>query len=183
MINSTWHIPPCHYLFSKNWVNNVEPPSAAVSWSDRSQSLSWLWRNLGPLFFPALLQLIEVCSIGLCTALWRSHHSISVRLRSGLWQDHCNTLILFFFTHSVVDLLLCLGSLSCWWASFSPALAAGQMASHLTQRFGLPLHFIFCCDTPLPLFSSRSFPLHFDETSLFAGDEKEAAKLKVSNHH
>uniref|UniRef100_H3C8K7 ERO1-like protein alpha n=1 Tax=Tetraodon nigroviridis TaxID=99883 RepID=H3C8K7_TETNG len=25
---------------------------------------------------------------------------------------------------------------------------------------------------------ARSFPLHFDETSLFAGDEKEAAKLK-----
>ncbi|MEQ2195593.1 hypothetical protein XENOCAPTIV_015285 [Xenoophorus captivus] len=31
-----------------------------------------------------------------------------------------------------------------------------------------------CCGC----FSSRSFPLHFDETSLFAGDEKEAGKLK-----
>ncbi|KAI3377247.1 hypothetical protein L3Q82_008480 [Scortum barcoo] len=30
--------------------------------------------------------------------------------------------------------------------------------------------------------SFRSFPLHFDETSLFAGDENEAAKLKVGNH-
>ncbi|CAG12495.1 unnamed protein product, partial [Tetraodon nigroviridis] len=29
---------------------------------------------------------------------------------------------------------------------------------------------------------ARSFPLHFDETSLFAGDEKEAAKLKVREH-
>ena len=38
-----------------------------------------------------LLQLIEVCSIGLCTALWRSHHSVSVRLRSGLWLDHCTS--------------------------------------------------------------------------------------------
>ncbi|XP_042371500.1 ERO1-like protein alpha, partial [Plectropomus leopardus] len=28
------------------------------------------------------------------------------------------------------------------------------------------------------IFLSRSFPLHFDETSLFAGDEKEAAELK-----
>ena len=72
-----------------------------------------------PLFFPTLLQIIEVCSIGLCTALLRSHHSILVSLRSGLWLNHCNTLILFFFRHSVVDLLLCLGSLSCWWASFS----------------------------------------------------------------
>jgi len=32
-------------------------------------SLTWLGRKCGPLFFPALLQLIEVCRIGLCTAL------------------------------------------------------------------------------------------------------------------
>lgn len=32
---------------------------------------------------------------------------------------------------------------------------------------------------PLPPPPPRSFPLHFDETSLFAGDEKEAAQLKV----
>ena len=38
-----------------------------------------------------------------------------------------------------------------------------------------------CCDLPLCPLSSRSFPLHFDETSLFAGDEKEAGKLKVWN--
>ncbi|TNN24800.1 ERO1-like protein alpha [Liparis tanakae] len=30
--------------------------------------------------------------------------------------------------------------------------------------------------------SFRSFPLHFDETSLFTGDEKEAGQLKVSRH-
>ena len=59
-------------------------------------------------------QFIEVCSISLCTALLRSHHCISVRLRSGLWLDHCNTLILFFFRHSVVDLLLCLSCCACF---------------------------------------------------------------------
>ena len=68
----------------------------------------------------------------------KSHHSISGRLRSGLWLDHCNTLILFFFRHSAVDLLLCLGSLSCWWPSYSHALAVRQMASHLTlEYFGI----------------------------------------------
>jgi len=36
-------------------------------------------------------------SICWCTAPLKSRHSISVRLRSGLWLDHCNTLILFFF--------------------------------------------------------------------------------------
>lgn len=36
------------------------------------------------------------------------------------------------------------------------------------------------CFDDVHLLFSRSFPLHFDEASLFAGDEKEAAKLKVS---
>ena len=56
---------------------------------------------------------LRLAGIRLCTALLRSHHSISIRLRSGLWLDHFNTLILFFFRHSGVDLLIFLGSLSC----------------------------------------------------------------------
>lgn len=44
-------------------------------------------------------------------ALLRSCHSASVWLSSGFWRDHCNTLILVFFSPSVVDLLLCSGSL------------------------------------------------------------------------
>jgi len=47
----------------------------------------------------------------LYTALCGSHHSISISLRSEL-LDHCNTLILLFFRHSVIDFLICLGSLS-----------------------------------------------------------------------
>jgi len=62
-------------------------------------------------------------------ALFRSHHSISMRLRSGLLLGQFNALVLFFFRHSVVGLLLCLGSLSCWWPSFSQALAVGQVTS------------------------------------------------------
>lgn len=32
------------------------------------------------------------------------------------------------------------------------------------------------------LFKCRSFPLHFDENSFFAGDKNEAHKLKVINY-
>jgi len=66
------------------------------------------------------LRFVDIC---LCTPLLKSHHSISVRLRSGLWLGKCNILILVFFSHSVIDLLVCLGSLSyCttqFWPSFS----------------------------------------------------------------
>ena len=73
--------------------------------------------------------------ICLSTTLLRSHHSVLTSLRSGLYLAHYNTLIRFFFRHSVADLLLCLGSLSCWWPSFSQALAVRQMASHLTLKY------------------------------------------------
>lgn len=53
---------------------------------------------------------LRFASICLCTALLLSHHSILIRLSSGLWPGHCDALILFFFSHSVVDLLLCSGS-------------------------------------------------------------------------
>ncbi len=43
----------------------------------------------------------------------RSCHSISIGFKSRLWLGHSKTLILFFLSHSEVDLLVCLGSLSC----------------------------------------------------------------------
>ncbi len=43
----------------------------------------------------------------------RSCHSISIGFKSGLWLGHSKTLILFFLSHSEVDLLVCLRSLSC----------------------------------------------------------------------
>ncbi len=43
----------------------------------------------------------------------RSCHSISIGFKSWLWLGHSKTLILFFLSHSEVDLLVCLGSLSC----------------------------------------------------------------------
>lgn len=60
-----------------------------------------------------LRQLTEVCGhlFTVCTGPFRSHHGISIWLRSGLLMGHCNTLILlFFFNHSVVDFVLCSSS-------------------------------------------------------------------------
>lgn len=64
-------------------------------------------RILAHSFSLMVLQLIEFC-----TALLKPRNRISNRLRYGLCLDHCNTFILFFFSHSVGD-LLCLRSLSC----------------------------------------------------------------------
>ncbi len=43
----------------------------------------------------------------------RSCHSISIGFKSGLWLGYSKTLILFFLSHSEVELLVSLGSLSC----------------------------------------------------------------------
>ncbi len=44
----------------------------------------------------------------------KSCHSISIRFKSGLWLGHSKTLILLFLSHSEVNFLVCLGSLSCY---------------------------------------------------------------------
>lgn len=73
------------------------------------------------MFFAALLQFFEVCRQFFKHSLLRSCHTISVRSRSILWLGLCNSLIIFFVSHSVADLLRCLtletfGILksSCW---------------------------------------------------------------------
>lgn len=42
--------------------------------------------------------------------LWKQN---SLSDWTGLWLDHCSSLLLFFFSHSVVGLLLCMELLSC----------------------------------------------------------------------
>lgn len=49
-------------------------------------SVTSFWSYFGPVFFTMFLHFM--C---LCTALSTPHHSISVRLTSGLWHCHCNT--------------------------------------------------------------------------------------------
>ena len=71
----------------------------------------------------------------ICTSLLRSLNTISVALRSRLWLDHCNNLLLFQpFCFAAEFWDNCLVT----WHSFSRTLAVRQMASHLTlEIFGI----------------------------------------------
>lgn len=90
-------------------------------------TLTLLWRNFGPLLFTML---------GCCFSSWRfagihtsrkSHHSIWMRLRCGLWLSHCNTSIPLFFNPSIVDFLLCLRLQQDSDCSFGQALVIRQI--------------------------------------------------------
>ncbi len=65
------------------------------------------------------------------TAFLRSCHSISIGFRSGLWLGHSKVFILFFFSHSEVDLLVCFGSEP----KFASAWGHEQMAGHCPSGF------------------------------------------------
>src|SRR5687768_778673 len=56
--------------------------------------------------------LFEICCLRTSLSTWS--HKCSMGLRSGLWAGHSNSFTLFLLKNSVVDLDLCLGSLSCW---------------------------------------------------------------------
>jgi len=108
-------------IYSWSFINEAEePPLAAIRWSNLF-IFDFISLIIVEEFFLTLLY--TVVGICICTALLRSHHSISIGLRSGLQLGHCNTLILFFFSHSLVDLLVIFGSLSScitqFWPSFS----------------------------------------------------------------
>ncbi len=75
-------------------------------------SFTSLWRNLA--HSSCRIVLIQPTLEGFeheWTGL-RSCHSISIGFKSGLWFGHSITLICFSWSHSEVDLLVCLGSLS-----------------------------------------------------------------------
>ena len=72
-------------------------------------------------FFTTLFQFIEICGH---LSMHSSRKVLSQHfnwVKSGLWLGHHETSILFFFSHSVVDLLVCLGSLSCCTTQFWPS--------------------------------------------------------------
>lgn len=64
-------------------------------------------------FFTALLQHLLMHS-----SLYVPPQHFSLVGVWTLWLGHCNTLTLFFFSHSVVSWLLCFGSLFCWMNRF-----------------------------------------------------------------
>lgn len=73
-----------------------------------------------------------------CAALLSLCHSTSIRLKSALYD--CNTLILFLFlfNDSVVDLLLCLQSLSCCMIHFQ--------SSCQTDGFKFDYRILWCAE-------------------------------------
>lgn len=105
---SSGKLNPCHETKVSTFSSNILKSSFSVRWH---QSLILSWRNNSSLFFTELFQCIEVFIY--------AHHFIQVEV----WSLTGPTLIPFFFNHSVVDLLLCIGSLAyCanhFWLSFS----------------------------------------------------------------
>ena len=104
----------------------MEPPLGAITWSNNFlYNFISLPHHCGEILVHTSWQqcFSSLTLVGIClhTALLKSHQTISIGLRSGLWLGHCNTLILFFFSHSVVDLLVHLGSLSCCVTHFQPS--------------------------------------------------------------
>lgn len=73
---------------------------------------SWLG-NICPLLFAKMLQILRLRGHHLCTALFRSPHIFWIGFRPGLWLGHSKTLIFFWWSHSLVDLDVCFGALSC----------------------------------------------------------------------
>lgn len=100
--------PKCR---SRVW-NIKFAPLVAIIWShcflNDFESHASLWRKFGPFFFTAVLRFIEVCGYLAC--------NITIELRSEIWLNHCNN-------HSVVDLMLCLGSLSWCITKFRPSVS------------------------------------------------------------
>ena len=55
--------------------------------------------------------------------LWTLLFSSSHRFRSGDWNGHCKTLILWSVNHFCVDFEVCFGSLPCWKIQPQPSLS------------------------------------------------------------
>lgn len=100
------------------------------------QVLRSLWRTFGPL----ILLHWDLWSF-IYVELSQKLALISIRLTSGLWLGHCNTMILFSFSHSVIDFLLGFGSfdwcmITLWtniFTSVSRSLEVGSDATLETQ--------------------------------------------------
>lgn len=71
-------------------------------------------RISGPFHFTKLFLFSSILEVsGMNLSLYPCH-SISIKLRSRIYVGHPRKCIFFRWSHSVVDLLLCIGSSSCW---------------------------------------------------------------------
>ena len=80
-----------------------------------------------------LLQLRHILMKSGVNSSQSSFHSISIRLRSWLWLGPCKRWIFFVRSPSVVDLLPCFGSLSCFITQLSTEL---ELVQNHIQTYG-----------------------------------------------
>lgn len=84
------------------------------------QSFTSLWIFLTHSALHTSFSSFRVVINCLCTALLRSHHIISVKLRSGFWLGHFNMLAEKEKNHPAGHSSEHLGKLSCWMTQFQP---------------------------------------------------------------
>ncbi len=78
------------------------------------------------------------------TAIFRSLQRCSIGFKSGLWLGHSRTVTELLWSHSVVILAVCLGSLSCWKVNLRPSLRSWALWRRFSSRISLYLAaFIF----------------------------------------
>lgn len=78
--------------------------------------------NSWPFLLAEYLKLSWIGWIPLCTAIFKSCHRFSIRLRYGLKLDHYQTSKFFALNYSRAVLAVCLESLSLWKVSIHPGL-------------------------------------------------------------
>ncbi len=99
----------------------------------------------------------------------RSCHSISIGVKSGLWLGHSKTLISFLLSYSEVELLVCLGSLSCCITQVLLSLRSNWWLDILLQDFLIEgrIHDSFDVWQVVQLLKIQSRPDHLTNTTIF----------------
>ena len=132
-----------------------------------------IWRDLGPFLHAEPFKILHILRFALmdCPLQFRPH-VFDIGFKSGDWDGHCKTLILFSQNHFCVDFEVCLGSLSCWKVHLWPSLSFLAEATRFLAKMSWYLvEFI----TPLVLTrapgatGSKAATKHQWSTTIFEG--------------
>ncbi len=103
------------------------------------------------------------------TAIFRSLQRCSIGFKSGLWLGHSRTVTELLWSHSFVNLAVCLGSLSCWKVNLRPSLRSWALWRRFSSRISLYLAaFIFpsiATSRPVPA-AEKTPPQHDAATTM-----------------
>ncbi len=115
-LSSVTYLCVCESLLS---VSSVTPFCCCKFLVNAAQSCTITCRSFSPFHSAEPLKLWVVGWCPPMNCFLRSFHNILIGLRSGLWLSHFKILTLFFFNHSLVDWLVCLGCCLAAWPMFS----------------------------------------------------------------